>query len=118
MTEHMQRIMKFLLENLRVVPFQNNVAVALTAQKEHIKAVKEALNIITYTAELRINFKKYKFFKTKAWILEITVSKTDLKMDTIKLNVIPNWPRPKNGKSMQRSGNFHREFTFEFAMIV
>ena len=42
-------------------------------------------------------------------------------MDPKKIEAITNWPRPINGKAMQRfmgAANFHREFSHEFAKIA
>jgi hypothetical protein len=79
------------------------------------------LEKITYEANLRINMKKSKFFKTEARILRTIASRTGLKMDPKKIEVIVNWPRPMIGKTMQRfmgAANFHREFSSEFARIA
>ena len=42
-------------------------------------------------------------------------------MDPKKIEAITNWPRPVNGKAMQRfmgAANFHREFSHEFAKVA
>ena len=121
MTGHMQRIMEKLLLDLRVVPFQDDVAITSKDTAEHIKRVKQVLERITYDAGLRIRLKKCKFFKTEARVLGTMVARSGLKMDPEKIEAITNWPRPTNGKEMQRfmgAANFHREFSHEFAKIA
>ena len=80
--------------------------------------IKEVLKRITYTAGLRINFKKSKFFQNEARILGSIVSRTGLKMDPKKIKSIINWPKPKDGEKMQRfmgAANFNRDYTHIFA---
>jgi len=121
MTGHMQRIMERLLGDLKVMPFQDDIAIGSPNTKNHIEEVKNVLKRITYDAGLRIRFNKCKFFKTEARVLGIIVSREGLQMDPKKIDAIINWPRPVDGKSMQRfmgAANFHREFTHEFAKIA
>ena len=101
MTGHMQRIMEGLLGDLGVAPFQDDTAIASKTTEEHIKAVKEVLERITYKAGLRIKSKKCKFFQTEARVLGIIVSRTGLKMDPKKIESIVNWPRPIDGLGIQ-----------------
>jgi hypothetical protein len=89
--------------------------------KQHIQQVKRVLEKITYEANLRINIKKNKFFKTEARMLRTIALQTGLKMDPKKIEVIVNWPRPMTEKIMQRfmgTANFHRKFSSEFARIA
>jgi hypothetical protein len=121
MTGHMQRIMEELLGDLGVVPFQDDTAIASTSVEEHVNKVKEVLERITYNAGLRIRLSKCKFFKTSCRVLGTIVSREGLQMDPRKIESIVNWPRPIDGKGIQRfigAANFHREFTHEFARVA
>jgi hypothetical protein len=49
------------------------------------------------------------------------VSKTGVRIDSMKVEAINNWLQPIDGKKMQRFmgvANFHREFSHEFARIA
>ena len=120
MTGHMQKIMERLLENIGIVPFQDDTAVASKSVEEHIATVKKVLEVITYEAGLRIRFKKCKFFKTEARVLGMIVSREGIRMDPQKIEAIVNWQKPMTGKAIQRfmgAANFNREFSHKFAEI-
>jgi hypothetical protein len=121
MTGHMQKVMEQLLGELNVIPFQDDIAIASTNADDHIRMVKLVLQKITYEGGLRIRFKKCRFFKTEARVLGTIVSRVGLQMDPKKIESIVNWPKPVDGKGIQRfmgAANFHREFTHEFARIA
>jgi transposase InsO family protein len=121
MTGNMQRIMEHLLGDLGVIPFQDDVVIASNTEQEHVVLVSEVLRRITYVAGLRIKPKKCKFFQTEARILGMIVARSGIKMDPKKIEAITNWPRPINGKAMQRfmgAANFHREFSHAFAKVA
>ena len=65
--------------------------------------------------------KKCRFFKTEARVLGFFVTRDGVKMDPKKIKAIAEWPRPVDGKAMQRfmgAVNFNREFSPEFAKIA
>ena len=81
--------------------------------EEHIKNVKEVLEILTYKLELRLHLKKCKFFKTESRILGHLVTRKGIQMDPAKVKAIIKWPRPVDGKAMQcfmGASNFHWDF--------
>lgn len=41
----MQRIMEHLLEDLSVIPFQNDIVITLKTEQEHINIVTDVLNM-------------------------------------------------------------------------
>ena len=88
---------------------------------DHTKDVLEILNCLTYEAGLRLRLKKCKFFAIEEKLLGSLVTRDGIKMDPLKIKSIINWPRPIDGKSMQRfmgAANFHREFSHKFAEIA
>lgn len=121
MTGHMQKIMEKLLGPVGKIPFQDDVGITSKSREEHIKEVKEVLELITYKAGLRLRLKKCIFFKKEARLLGMILSREGIRMDPAKVKAILNWERPMDGKSMMRfmgAANFHREFTHEFAKIA
>ena len=106
---------------LGCVPYQDDIVVASATIEEHISKVKQVLEIITYEMGLRLRLKKCRFFKATARILGYLVTRDGIQMDPAKVKDIVNWPRPIDGKSMQRflgACNFHQEFFQDFATIV
>ena len=118
---HVQRLMEKHLGTMGRVLFQDDVAVASATVEEHIKDVKEVLEILTYKLGLRLHLKKCKFFKTEARILGHLVMREGIQIDPAKVKAIVNWPRPADGKAMQHfmgAANFHQDFSYEFAKIA
>jgi len=79
------------------------------------------LDILTYKMGLRLRFKKCKFFKMEARLLGHQITRGGIEMDPSKVKSILEWPKPMDGKSMQRfmgAANFHRDFSHEFARIA
>ena len=96
---HVQRLMEKHLGPMGRVPFQDDVAVASATVEEHIKDVKEVLEILTYKLGLRLRLKKCKFFKMEARILGHLVTREGIQMDPAKVKMIVNWPRSADGKA-------------------
>ena len=121
LTGHVQRLMEKHLGPTGRVPFQDDVSIASKSVEEHIKEVKEVLEILTYKLGLRLRLKKCKFFRTEARILGHLVTRAGIQMDPAKVKSILEWPKPMDGKAMQRfmgAANFHRDFSHEFAKIA
>ena len=121
LTGHVQRLMEKHLGPTGKVPFQDDIAIASSDIKSHIQDVKEVLDILTYKLGLRLRMKKCKFFKTEARILGHRITRTGIEMDPAKVKSILEWPKPKDGKALQRfmgAANFHRDFFHEFAKIA
>jgi transposase InsO family protein len=79
------------------------------------------LELLTYTAGLRLRLKKCQFFKKEARVLGSIISCDGIKMDPAKIKAICQWPQPKDGKALQRflgAANFHREFSHHYARIA
>ena len=121
LTGHTQRLMEKCLGPKGRVPFQDDVSIGSRSIEEHINDVKEVLEILTYKMGLRLRLLKCKFFKTETRILGHLITREGIQMDPKKVKAILNWPRPMDGKSMQRFMgviNFHRDFFHEFAMTA
>ncbi|MGH2611975.1 MAG: RNase H-like domain-containing protein [Rhabdochlamydiaceae bacterium] len=121
MSAHMQRLMEQLLNPKNKKPFQDDVAITSNSIEEHIRDVKEVLDLITYTAGLRIRMEKCQFFKKEARVLGSIIGRDGIKMDPAKVKAICQWPRPIDGKGMQRflgAANFHRDFSHHYARMT
>ncbi len=118
MTGHMQRIMEKLLGKHGRLPFQDDVAIATSEGGSHTSDVLEVLKALTFEAGLRLRLKKCKFYATEAKVLGSLMTRDGIKMDPLKIKTIRDWPRPIDGKAMQRfmgAANFHRDFSHKFA---
>jgi len=121
MAAHMQRLMEKLLGKFNRYPFQDDVPVATQSGGNHAHDVLEILECITYEAGLRLRLKKCRFFATEARVLGSLITRDGVMMDPLKIKSIIDWPRPIDGKAMQRfmgAANFHREFSPKFAEIA
>ena len=102
MTGHLQRLMEKLLGPLGKCPYQDDTAIASKSIEDHTKEVLEVLKKITYEANLRLRLRKCKFFRTDARILGYLITREGIKMDPHKVQSILNWPKPVDGKAMQK----------------
>ena len=71
--------------------------------------------------DLRLRLKKCKFYATEAKVLGSLMTRDGIKMDPLKIKTIRDWPRPIDGKAMQRfmgAANFHRDFSHKFADLA
>ena len=121
MTGHMQRLMEKLLGPFGKKPFLDDTPIASKNTVEHIRDVKEILEALTYKAGLRLRLSKCKFFRKEARVLGSLVTIEGLRMDPAKVKAVVEWPRPVDGKAIQRfmgAVNFHRDFSAEFAKIA
>lgn len=121
MPGHLQRVMDQLLRDLAVVAYLDDIPLASQTASDHISKVKRVLERITYVANLRLRREKCRFFKTEAKVLGYLLTRNGIRMDPAKIRTITNWPRPVDGKALQRflgAANYHRDFSHEFARIA
>jgi len=121
MTAHMQRIMEKLMARFGIKPFQDDIAIASKDAESHKKDVLEVLKVLTYEAGLKLRLSKCKFFMKEVRVLGSIISGSGIRMDPEKVQAIINWPKPCDGKAMQRflgAANFHRDFSPEYATIA
>jgi transposase InsO family protein len=121
MPAHMQHQMEQLLRPTKKTPFIDDLVIASKNTEDHKRDVLEVLQVLTDTGRLRLKMKKCKFFKTEARVLGFLVSRDGVRMDPKKVKAIAEWPRPVDGKAMQRfmgAANFNREFSSKFAELA
>ncbi len=121
MPAHMQHQMEELLKPTKRTPFLDDLVIASETTEQHKKDVLEVLQVLTDNGRLRLKMKKCKFFKTEARILGFLINRDGVKMDPKKVKAIAEWPRPVDGKAMQRfmgAANFNREFSARFAELA
>ena len=121
MPAHEQHQMEELLKKIKRTPFLDDLVIASKGDSKHKHDVLEVLKVLTDEGRLRLRLKKCKFFKTEARVLGFLVTREGVKMDPRKIKAIAEWPKPKDGKAMQRfmgAVNFNREFSSEFAKLT
>ncbi|KAI0992805.1 hypothetical protein K3495_g15379 [Podosphaera aphanis] len=88
--------------------------------EEHQEHVKKVLARIL-AAGLQIDIKKCEFHVQSIKFLGLIITTDGIKMDPTKLQIIKDWPRPKNVKEIQRFigfANFYRRFINKFSSLV
>jgi hypothetical protein len=118
MTGHVQRLLERLFGTTGCMPFQDDIGIASKSADQHIQDVRVVLEKLTYEAGLRLRVNKCAFFKTETRFLGYLVTREGVRMDPAKVLAITSWPRPADGKAMQRflgAANFNREFSEEYA---
>ena len=97
------------------------MVIASKGTENHKRDVLEVLEVLTNRGRLRLKMKKCKFFKKEARVLGFLVTRDGVKMDPKKVKAIAEWPKPIDGKAMQRflgAANFNREFSADFAKLA
>ena len=99
-----------------MIVYLDDILIFRHNREEHLRHLK--LVLITLQKEkLLINMKKCSFMKKELVYLGFVVSKEGLKMDPDKVQVILNWPIPKNVyevRSFHGLASLHRKFINNF----
>jgi hypothetical protein len=78
-----------------VIVYLNDILVFSKIAAEHLKHLAIVMQRLQQE-KLLINMKKSSFIKTKLIYLGFVISTNELKMDPDKVEVIKNWPSPRN----------------------
>ena len=84
---------------------------------EHVNKVLERLQKI----ELFLDIDKCEFFTTEMKYLSLIITIEDIKMNSIKIDVVINWKTSrclKNVQAFLRFANFYRRFIFDYSRIT
>ncbi|MBW0573959.1 hypothetical protein O181_113674 [Austropuccinia psidii MF-1] len=83
-----------------VVVYLDDIMVFSSSEKEHVKHVSSVLQRLRDN-NLFSKSSKYVFHASSVEYLVYVVSSDGLKMESSKVQQIPNWPQPKNIKALQ-----------------
>ena len=79
------------------------------------------MELLDLQSWIEIKIEEMPVFPKQARVLGSIVSGDGISMDPAKIKAICQWPRPVDGKALQRflgAANFHREFSHQYARIA
>jgi hypothetical protein len=102
-----------------VVVYLDDILIFSKTKAEHLKHLAIVMRKLQQE-KLLINMKKCSFMQTKLIYLGFVISANELKMDLEKVEVIKNWPSPRNVfevRSFHGLDSFYRKFIQNFSGI-
>jgi hypothetical protein len=114
----MNEVLKEFIENFIVV-YLDDILIYNNTKAEHLKHLAIVMRKLQQE-KLLINMKKSSFMKTELIYLGFFISANELKMDPSKVEVINNWPSPRNVfevRSFHGLASFYRKFIRNFSGI-
>jgi hypothetical protein len=102
-----------------VIVYLDDILVYSKTVAEHLKHLATVMQRLQQE-KLLINMKKSSFMKTELIYLGFFISANELKMDPNKVEVIKNWPSPKNifeVRSFHGLASFYQKFIRNFSGI-
>jgi hypothetical protein len=102
-----------------VIVYLDDILIFSRSKEEHLKHLVAVMRKLQQE-KLLINMRKYSFMKTKLIYLGFFISANELKMDPSKVEVIKNWPSPRNVfevRSFHGLASFYRKFIRNFSGI-
>jgi hypothetical protein len=102
-----------------VVVYLDDILIYSKTKAEHLKHLAIVMKKLQQE-KLLINMKKSSFMKTELIYLGFVISANELKMDPSKVEVIKNWPSPRNVfevRSFHGLASFYQNFIRNFSGI-
>jgi hypothetical protein len=102
-----------------VVVYLDDILIYSKTKAEHLKHLAIVMRRLQQE-KLLVNMKKCSFMKTELIYLGFVISANELKMDPEKVEVIKNWPSPRNVfevRSFHGLASFYRKFIRNFSGI-
>jgi hypothetical protein len=103
-----------------VIAYLNDILIYLKTKEEHIKHVTAVLKALKKT-DMRINNAKSVFHVQRINFLGYILIINGVKMDSVKIAAIRDWPTPKNVTEIQEFmgfANFYRKFIREYSGVL
>jgi hypothetical protein len=102
-----------------VIVYLDDILIFSKTKEEHLKHLAAVMRKLQQE-KLLINMRKSSFMKTELIYLGFVISANELKMDPSKVEVIKNWPSPRNVfevRSFHGLASFYRKFIRNFSGI-
>jgi hypothetical protein len=96
------RLMHHILKNMKnTLVYLDDVICFSKTKEEHMEALNNLLSRLCQY-NLKISFKKCQFFQQEVKFLGFLVGRNGIKSDPSKVEVVKNWPIPRNVKALQK----------------
>jgi hypothetical protein len=115
----MNEVLKDFIEKF-VIVYLDDILIFSKTEAEHLKHLAIVMKRLQQE-KLLINMKKSSFMKIELIYLGFVISVDKLRMDPDKVEVIKNWPSPKNifeVQSFHGLASFYRKFIRNFSGIT
>jgi hypothetical protein len=114
----MNEVLREFIEKFFIV-YLDDILIFSKTKVEHLKHLAIVMRKLQQE-KLLINMRKSSFMKTELIYLGFVISANELRMDPDKVEVIKNWPSPRNVfevRSFHRLASFYRKFIRNFSGI-